>query len=146
MGNQQTARTFHQKDVDVLVKLSGKTEEEIRQWYEEFHQESRGTDRMNKRQFQLYYTRLRKNPKLEQITDHIFRAFDTDQSGKNNKPPFLEYTLTFFIFQVRWISLNFFWHILQQQLVRIVRNLNMHLKYSISMKMIESRNVKPRKS
>ena len=83
MGNQQTARSSNKKDLEVLVKLSGKSESEIQRWYEEFHMESDGTDRMNKRQFQIYYTKLRKNPKLEQITDHIFRAFDTDQSGKN---------------------------------------------------------------
>lgn len=59
-----------------------KNENEIQRWYEEFHMESNGTDRMNKRQFQIYYTKLRKPPKLEQITDHIFRAFDTDHSGK----------------------------------------------------------------
>lgn len=83
MGNQQTARSFNKKDLEVLVKLSGKSESDIQRWYEEFHMESDGTDRMNKRQFQIYYTKLRKNPKLEQITDHIFRAFDSDHSGKN---------------------------------------------------------------
>lgn len=83
MGNQQTTQTFSKKDIDVLVKLSGKNEQEIQKWYDEFHTESEGKDRMNKRQFQIYYTKLKKNPKLDQITDHIFRAFDTDQSGKN---------------------------------------------------------------
>ncbi len=83
MGNQQASRTFTKKDVEILVKLSGKSENEIRQWYEEFHIESDETDRMNKRQFQIFYTKLKKNPKLEQITYHIFRAFDTDHSGKN---------------------------------------------------------------
>jgi len=82
MGNQQVTQSLTQKDVEVLVKLSGKSENEIRKWYEEFHTESDETDRMNKRQFQIYYTKLKKNPKLEQITDHIFRAFDTDRSGK----------------------------------------------------------------
>ena len=81
MGNQQTTRPFNKKDVDMLVKLSGKTESEIEKWYEEFHIESDEKDRMNKRQFQLFYTKLKKNPKLEKITDHIFRAFDTDHSG-----------------------------------------------------------------
>jgi Ca2+-binding EF-hand superfamily protein len=83
MGNQQVTRIFNKKDVEVLVKLTGKSENEINQWYEEFHIESNETDRMNKRQFQIYYTKLKKNPKLEEITDHIFRAFDTDHSGKN---------------------------------------------------------------
>jgi Ca2+-binding EF-hand superfamily protein len=82
MGNKQATRPFNDKDVEMLVKLSGKTEDEVRQWYDEFHIESDETDRMNKRQFQLFYTKLKKNPKLEQITDHIFRAFDTDNSGK----------------------------------------------------------------
>lgn len=82
MGNQQAARPFSKKDVEILVKLSGKTEKEVEQWYAEFHIESDETDRMNKRQFQIFYTKLKKNPKLEQITDHIFRAFDTDHSGK----------------------------------------------------------------
>ncbi len=83
MGNQQATQSFNAKDVEVLVKLSGKSENEIYQWYKEFHIESDETDRMNKRQFQLFYTKLKKNPKLEQITDYIFRAFDTDHSGKN---------------------------------------------------------------
>jgi Ca2+-binding EF-hand superfamily protein len=82
MGNQQAARPFNIKDIQVLVKLTGKTENEIQQWYDDFHMESNETDRMNKRQFQLYYTKLKKNPKLQQITDHIFRAFDTDHSGR----------------------------------------------------------------
>jgi Ca2+-binding EF-hand superfamily protein len=83
MGNRQPTRPFNKKDIEVLVKLSGKSENEILQWYEEFHIESNETDRMNKRQFQLFYTKLKKNPKLELITDHIFRAFDTDHSGKD---------------------------------------------------------------
>ncbi len=37
---------------------------------------------MNERQFQKYYSKLKKNPNLELITDHIFRAFDMDHSGK----------------------------------------------------------------
>ncbi|CAF0715987.1 unnamed protein product [Adineta steineri] len=89
MGNQQTARQFSAKDIAVLVKLSGKSEDEIHQWYKDFHIESDETDRMNKRQFQLYYTKLKKNPKLEQITDHIFRAFDTDHSGTIDFSKFL---------------------------------------------------------
>lgn len=81
MGNQHAARPFTEKDAEVLIKLSGKSEQEIREWYKNFHEESNQTDRMNKRQFQLYYTKLKKNPKLQEITDHIFRAFDTDHSG-----------------------------------------------------------------
>ncbi len=42
----------------MLVKLSGKTESEIEKWYEEFHIESDEKDRMNKRQFQLFYTKF----------------------------------------------------------------------------------------
>jgi len=82
MGNQQTQGKLTEKDVEILLKTSGKSENEIRQWYNEFHEESNNTDRMNKRQFQKYYTKLKKNRNLEQITDHIFRAFDTDHSGK----------------------------------------------------------------
>jgi Ca2+-binding EF-hand superfamily protein len=82
MGNEQATRPFGIKDIQVLVKLTGKTENEIQQWYDEFHMESNETDRMNKRQFQLYYSKLKKNPKLQEITDHIFRAFDTDHSGR----------------------------------------------------------------
>ena len=81
MGNQHAARPFTEKDAEVLMKLSGKSEKEIREWYESFNDESNQTGRMNKRQFQLYYTKLKKNPRLQEITDHIFRAFDTDHSG-----------------------------------------------------------------
>lgn len=82
MGNRQVVQPFTRKDLEVLVKLSGKTENEIENWYNEFHIESNETDRMNKRQFQTYYTKLRKNPRLNQITDHIFRVFDKDNSGR----------------------------------------------------------------
>jgi Ca2+-binding EF-hand superfamily protein len=81
MGNQQTARAYTEKDIEILTKASGKNENEIRQWYKEFQQQSNNTDRMNKRQFQEFYTKLKKNPHLQQMTDHIFRAFDTDHSG-----------------------------------------------------------------
>jgi Ca2+-binding EF-hand superfamily protein len=81
MGNQQVSRALTDKDVEILVKTSGKSENYIRQWYKEFHEESENTDRMNKRQFQIFYTNLKKNPNLEQISDHIFRAFDTNHSG-----------------------------------------------------------------
>jgi Ca2+-binding EF-hand superfamily protein len=82
MGNQQTQRTLTENDVQMLVKTSGLNENEIRKWYDEFHKETNNTDRMNKRQFQLYYTKLKHNPNLEQITDHIFRAFDVNHEGR----------------------------------------------------------------
>ena len=82
MGNQQTSVALNDKDIEMLVKTSGKSDNEIRQWYKEFLQDSGNTGRMNKRQFQVYYMKLKKNPNLEKITDHIFRAFDTDHSGK----------------------------------------------------------------
>lgn len=82
MGNQQAQSVFTDKNVQMLVETSGKSESEIRQWYDEFHQESNGADRMNRGQFQTYYTKLRRNSRLNQLTDHIFRAFDTDHSGK----------------------------------------------------------------
>ncbi|CAF1533823.1 unnamed protein product [Rotaria magnacalcarata] len=89
MGHRYGKHTFTERDVQVLVKSSGKTENEIRQWYEEFRKESDGADRMNKRQFQSYYTKLKQNSKLEEITDHIFRVFDTDQSGTVDFAEFL---------------------------------------------------------
>jgi len=64
MGNQPAAQSLTEKDVEVLVKLSGKSENEIHQWYDEFHIESDETDRMNKRQFQIYYTKLRKKSEI----------------------------------------------------------------------------------
>lgn len=82
MGNQQTPPTLTEKDIQILVKISGKNENEIRQWYKEFHEDSNRTDRLTKRQFKKYYSKLKNNPNLEQLTDHIFRAFDTDHSGK----------------------------------------------------------------
>jgi Ca2+-binding EF-hand superfamily protein len=82
MGNQQTGRAYTKKDIEILTKASGKSENEIRQWYKEFQQKSNNTDRMNKRQFQEFYTKLKNNPHLQQMTDHIFRAFDTDHSGR----------------------------------------------------------------
>ncbi|CAF3150510.1 unnamed protein product [Rotaria socialis] len=89
MGHRHGKHTFTERDVQVLVKSSGKTENEIRQWYEEFRKESDGADRMNKRQFQSYYTKLKQNTKLEEITDHIFRVFDTDHSGTIDFSEFL---------------------------------------------------------
>jgi Ca2+-binding EF-hand superfamily protein len=82
MGNQTISPTFVEKDIQILAKTSGKSENEIRQWYKEFHEDSNQTDRLNKRQFQKYYLKLKNNPHLEELTNHIFRAFDTDHSGK----------------------------------------------------------------
>ncbi len=82
MGNQPISPTLTEKDIQILVKTSGKNENEIRQWYKEFHEDSNHTDRLTKRQFKKYYSKLKNNPNLEQLTDHIFRAFDTDHSGK----------------------------------------------------------------
>ncbi len=82
MGNQQTTQTLNQKNIEILVKTSGKSENEICQWYKEFHEDSDKTDRMNKRQFKVFYTNLTKNPNLEPITDHIFRVFDVNHEGK----------------------------------------------------------------
>lgn len=101
MGNQQVHRALNEKDIQVLVKTSGKSENEIRQWYDEFHADSNGTDRMNKRQFEVYYTKLRKNPRLQEITDHIFRAFDTNHSGKYLHKTFCKIFL-FFILSYRY--------------------------------------------
>ncbi|UJR20787.1 hypothetical protein I4U23_023900 [Adineta vaga] len=81
MGNQQASRSLTNKDIQILIETSGKSEKEIQQWYEDFHEDSQGTDRMNKRQFQTFYLKLRKRSNLQQLTDHIFRAFDIDQSG-----------------------------------------------------------------
>lgn len=82
MGNTRDKQPLTEKDIQFLAKSSGKTENEIRKWYEEFQQECNNTGRMNKRQFQSYYTKLKQNPKLEEITDHIFRVFDTNHSGE----------------------------------------------------------------
>ncbi|CAF3619876.1 unnamed protein product [Rotaria sordida] len=89
MGNQQNSSTLTEKKIEVLMKTSGKTENEIRQWYNEFCAENNNIDRMNKRQFQIYYTKLKKNPNLDKITDHIFRAFDLDHSGTIDFQEFL---------------------------------------------------------
>lgn len=83
MGNQQVHRVLNENDVQMLVKTSGKSENEIREWYKEFHEETNGTDRMNKRQFQHYYTKLRDNPRLLEITDYLFHAFDLNNEGKS---------------------------------------------------------------
>lgn len=82
MGNGQAAQILTNNDVQMLIKTSGKSENEIRQWYNEFYEESNRTNRMTKKQFQKFYLKLRQNPRLEQITDHIFRVFDTNNSGR----------------------------------------------------------------
>lgn len=89
MGNQQAVRDFTEKDVKILIKTSGKSEAEIRQWYEEFQRETENVNRMNKRQFRTYYSKLKKKNNLDEITDHIFRAFDTDHSGTIDFQEFL---------------------------------------------------------
>jgi Ca2+-binding EF-hand superfamily protein len=95
MGNQTITPTFTDKDVKILATTSGKSEDEIRQWYKEFHEDSNQTDRLNKRQFKKYYLKLKNNPNLDKLTDHIFRAFDTDQSGKFSKYSYSNYCLLF---------------------------------------------------
>ncbi|CAF1113818.1 unnamed protein product [Adineta steineri] len=89
MGNRSGTHVLTERDVEILIKTSGKSEREIRQWYDEFHQDTNHTDRMDKRQFQVFYSKLRKKPNLQQITDHIFRAFDADQSGTIDFSEFL---------------------------------------------------------
>ena len=89
MGNQQAVRVFTEKDVQILIKTSGKTDAEIRQWYEDFQRETENVNRMNKRQFRTYYSKLKKKNNLDEITDHIFRAFDTDHSGTIDFQEFL---------------------------------------------------------
>ena len=81
MGNQQVVRDFTEKEAKILVKASGKSEDEVRRWYDEFQQETGRVNRMNKRQFHNYYSKLMRKENLDEITDHIFRAFDTDHSG-----------------------------------------------------------------
>lgn len=82
MGNQQKSCAITENDIKILSKVSGKTDDEIREWYNDFLNDCQHTGQMNKRQFQVFYTKLKKNPNLEIITDHIFRAFDSDHSGK----------------------------------------------------------------
>ncbi|CAF2088394.1 unnamed protein product [Rotaria magnacalcarata] len=89
MGNQQKVCVLATKDIQILSKTTGKSENEIRQWYNRFLQESNNTGRMNKQQFQLYYANLKKHPNLDTITDHIFRAFDTDHSNSIDFQEFL---------------------------------------------------------
>ena len=81
MGNQQTLCQLTEKDIQILVATSNKSKDEIMQWYDEFLQDTQNTGRMNKQQFQKYYSKLRKNTNLGKLTDHIFRSFDTTQSG-----------------------------------------------------------------
>ncbi|CAF0796446.1 unnamed protein product [Rotaria sordida] len=69
MGNQQNSSTLTEKKIEVLMKTSGKTENEIRQWYNEFCAENNNID--------------------HKITDHIFRAFDLDHSGTIDFQEFL---------------------------------------------------------
>lgn len=83
MGNQQASPQFTDKDAQILAQTSGKSEAEIRQWYSDFHAESGQTGRLNKQQFKNYYGRLSKKSNLDQLTDHIFRAFDLNQSGNS---------------------------------------------------------------
>ena len=145
MGNRSAAQPFTKKDVEVLVKLSGKSEKEINDWYKEFHIESEETDRMNKRQFQIFYTKLKKNPKLDQITDHIFRAFDTDHSGREDI--FFSSSSSFFhsLSKALWIFGNFSLAISSRLQEATEKNSNMLSKHSISMKMIESKRKKRRR-
>jgi len=141
MGNRQVVQPFTRKDLEVLVKLSGKTENEIENWYNEFHIESNETDRMNKRQFQTYYTKLRKNPRLNQITDHIFRVFDKDNSGRisNFFCFFLhKFPNSHFVFKAQSTFVNFFSVISLQLREQIERNSNMHSNCTISTMTIES--------
>ena len=83
MGNQTSCSVLTEKDVQILRKITGKNEKEIRQWYEDFYAESNQTGRLNKQQFKQYYSRLKNKSNLDQLTDHIFRAFDTDRSGNS---------------------------------------------------------------
>ena len=83
MGNRQRGQPITERDIEILVQLTKKKENEIRQWYEEFHRSTDGNNLMSKRQFEQFYCRLKKKENLKNLTEHIFRAFDTDRSSKN---------------------------------------------------------------
>jgi hypothetical protein len=72
MGNQPTGRTFTETDLQILVKTSGKSESDIRKWYDDFRQESKNTNRMTKEQFQAFYTKLKNKSHLQETTQGKF--------------------------------------------------------------------------
>lgn len=71
-----------QRDIDFLTSQTGRSEDEIKDIFDEFIVNN-PDGQLNQDQFTQLYTRLRPEPTemLEKISKFVFRAFDLDHNG-----------------------------------------------------------------
>jgi len=75
-------------DLNILEAKSKMPKEEIILWYEHFIREC-PSSKMDKNKFTEYYSMFVKKENIEQITDRVFSAFDTDKNGTIDFTEFL---------------------------------------------------------
>lgn len=69
-----------EEDLNMLQAKSNMQKEEITLWHEHFIREC-PTGKMDKKKFTEYYGKFVKKKDIEEITDRVFSAFDTDKNG-----------------------------------------------------------------
>lgn len=71
-----------QRDIDFLISQTGRSEDEIKDIFDEFIFNN-PDGQLNQEEFTQLYTRLRPEPTemLEKISKFVFRAFDLDRNG-----------------------------------------------------------------
>ena len=74
--------TLNEKDVTFLCTQTGLSQEEIRSWHETFFQDN-PDGRLDPAEFRRLFRLLRQESpeRLDNICDHVFRAFDVDRNG-----------------------------------------------------------------
>ncbi|CAF0984032.1 unnamed protein product [Adineta steineri] len=81
-SQQQNKWTLAERDITFLCSQTGLTAEEILQWHEKFFEDN-PDGRLDRTEFRKLFRLFRQEPseRLEDISDHIFRAFDVDGNG-----------------------------------------------------------------
>lgn len=78
----QKITSLNEKDYNFLVGQTGLLKSDIKSIFDKFNAEN-STGRLNKDQFVRLYQSLRPEPAetLDEISDYVFRSFDTDLNG-----------------------------------------------------------------
>jgi Ca2+-binding EF-hand superfamily protein len=78
----QKITDLNEKDYNFLVGQTGLLKSDIKSIFDKFNAEN-STGRLNKDQFVRLYQSLRPEPAetLDEISDYVFRSFDTDLNG-----------------------------------------------------------------
>lgn len=78
------------RDLDALAKQSGLPRDKIQRIYDQF-MSNNPDGQMDRREFVRIYQEIRPEPddKIDEIAQHVFRAFDADNNGTISFPEFL---------------------------------------------------------